>query len=77
MPKYKVGNLVLVKLSGGRPVEATAKAVLESWVRREKMFKRNKEVSMLDPRFRRLVRILTEGCTRARAYERLYAGHDA
>jgi hypothetical protein len=32
---------------------------------------------MLDPRFRRLVRILTEGCTRAGAYERLYAGHDA
>jgi hypothetical protein len=30
MPKYKVGNLVLVKLSGGRPVEATVKAVLET-----------------------------------------------
>jgi hypothetical protein len=37
------------------------------------MFKRNKEVSMLDARFGRLVRILTEGCTRAGAYERLYA----
>jgi hypothetical protein len=28
---------------------------------------------MHDPRFTRLVRILTEGCTRAGAYERLYA----
>jgi hypothetical protein len=28
---------------------------------------------MYDPRFTRLVRILTEGCTRAGAYERLYA----
>ena len=30
MPKYKVGNLVLVKLSGGRIVEATIKAVVET-----------------------------------------------
>lgn len=30
MPKYKVGDLVLVKLSGGRLVEATVKAVLET-----------------------------------------------
>jgi hypothetical protein len=29
MPKYKVGDHVLVKLSGGRIVEATIKAVVE------------------------------------------------
>jgi len=30
MPKYKVGEHVLVKLSGGRIVEATIKAVIET-----------------------------------------------
>jgi hypothetical protein len=30
MPKYKVGDHVLVKLSGGRIVEATVKAITES-----------------------------------------------
>jgi hypothetical protein len=29
MPRYKVGDHVLVKLSGGRIVEATIKAVIE------------------------------------------------
>ena len=29
MPKYKVGDRVLVKLSGGRIVEATVKAIVE------------------------------------------------
>ena len=29
MPKYKVGDRALVKLSGGRIVEATVKAVIE------------------------------------------------
>jgi hypothetical protein len=30
MPKYKVGDQVLVKLSGGRIVEAEVKAITES-----------------------------------------------
>ncbi len=30
MPKYRVGDHVLVKLSGGRIVEATIKAVVET-----------------------------------------------
>ena len=30
MPKYKVGDHVLVKLLGGRIVEATIKAVIET-----------------------------------------------
>jgi hypothetical protein len=30
MPKYKVGDHVLVKLSGGRIVEATIKALLDT-----------------------------------------------
>ncbi len=30
MPKYKVGGHLLVKLSGGRIVEATIKAVVET-----------------------------------------------
>ncbi len=30
MPKHKVGDRVLVKLSGGRIVEATIKAVIET-----------------------------------------------
>ena len=30
MPKYKVGDHVLVKLSGGRIVEATIRAITES-----------------------------------------------
>jgi hypothetical protein len=30
MPKHKVGDHVLVKLSGGRIVEATIKAVVET-----------------------------------------------
>jgi hypothetical protein len=30
MPKYKVGDHVLVKLSGGRIVEATVKAVVDT-----------------------------------------------
>ncbi len=30
MPKYKVGDRVLVKLSGGRIVEATVKAVVDT-----------------------------------------------
>ena len=30
MPKYKVGDHVLVKLSGGRIVEAEVKAITES-----------------------------------------------
>jgi hypothetical protein len=30
MPKYKVGDHVLVKLSGGRIVEATIKAIVET-----------------------------------------------
>ena len=30
MPKYKVGDHVLVKLSGGRIVEATIKAIRET-----------------------------------------------
>ena len=30
MPKYEVGDHVLVKLSGGRIVEATVKAITES-----------------------------------------------
>ena len=30
IPKYKVGDRVLVKLSGGRIVEATIKAVVET-----------------------------------------------
>jgi hypothetical protein len=30
MPQYKVGDHVLVKLSGGRIVEATIKAVVET-----------------------------------------------
>jgi small nuclear ribonucleoprotein (snRNP)-like protein len=29
-PKYKVGDRVLVKLSGGRIVEATIKAIIET-----------------------------------------------
>ncbi len=30
MPKYKVGDRVLVKLSGGRIVEATIKAIVDT-----------------------------------------------
>jgi len=30
MPKYKVGDHVLVKLSGGRIVEATVKVIVET-----------------------------------------------
>jgi hypothetical protein len=30
MPKHKVGDRILVKLSGGRIVEATIKAVVET-----------------------------------------------
>ena len=30
MPKYKVGDHVLVKLSGGRMVDATVKAIIET-----------------------------------------------
>ena len=30
MPKYKVGDHVLVKLSGGRIVEATIKAIVDT-----------------------------------------------
>jgi hypothetical protein len=30
MPKYKVGDHVLVKLSGGRIVEATVKALVDT-----------------------------------------------
>jgi hypothetical protein len=29
MPKYKIGDRVLVKLSGGRIVEATVKAIVD------------------------------------------------
>ena len=29
MPKYKVGNHVLVKLSGGKMMEATVKAIVD------------------------------------------------
>ena len=30
MPKHKVGDIVLVKLSGGRIVEATIKAIVDT-----------------------------------------------
>jgi len=30
MPKYKIGDHVLVKLSGGRIVEATIKAIVDT-----------------------------------------------
>ena len=30
MPKYKVGDRVMVKLSGGRIVEATIKAIVDT-----------------------------------------------
>jgi hypothetical protein len=38
MRKYKVGDRLLVKLSGGRIVEATAKAVVASAYRRILVF---------------------------------------
>jgi hypothetical protein len=38
MPKHKVGDHVLVKLSGGRIVEATIKAIVETSVRLQVSF---------------------------------------
>jgi hypothetical protein len=49
MPKYKAGDRALVKLSGGRIVEATIKAVVEmtDGVRLQVSF--GEETALIDP----------------------------